>query len=232
MNNSQMIEQEKSVLRWGGLAGILGGILFILSMIVAQVLIPPAPSDLTELVARFPDVHILRVAENGLYLLGLVLGIPLFLTLLWTLRKTGLAPALFGSSLGIVGLISMAVSATPHVAHYPISELYQTMGAAPEAQATLGFMWEATWGVFNAPLYVGFLVGMIGFTLIGAAMLGSQTFSKGLSWMSVVLGAAGSVAAFLQMVDPASFIGVVPFFAYIIFYFVLGTKIYRLSKAS
>ena len=232
MNNSQMIEQEKSVLRWGGLAGILGGILFILSMIVAQVLIPPAPSDLTELVARFPDVHILRVAENGLYLLGLVLGIPLFLTLLWTLRKTGLAPALFGSSLGIVGLISMAVSATPHVAHYPISELYQTMGAAPEAQATLGFMWEATWGVFNAPLYVGFLVGMIGFTLIGVAMLGSQAFSKGLSWMSVVLGAAGIVAAFLQMVDPASFIGIVPFFAYIIFYFVLGTKIYRLSKAS
>ena len=231
MNNSQMIEQEKSVLRWGGLAGILGGILFILSMIVAQVLIPPAPSDLTELVARFPDVHILRVAENGLYLLGLVLGIPLFLTLLWTLRKTGLAPALFGSSLGIVGLISMAVSATPHVAHYPISELYQTMGAAPEAQATLGFMWEATWGVFNAPLYVGFFVGMIGFTLIGVAMLSAQAYGKGLGWMTIVLGVAGVVAAFLQMVDPASYIGVVPFFGYIIFYFVLGRKIYSLSKA-
>jgi len=26
MNNPQMIEQEKSVLRWGGLAGILGDI--------------------------------------------------------------------------------------------------------------------------------------------------------------------------------------------------------------
>jgi hypothetical protein len=87
-------------------------------------------------------------------------------------------------------------------------------------------------GVFDAPLYVGFFVGMIGFTLIGVAMLGSQAFSRGLSWMSVVLGAAGIVTAFLQMIDPASFIGVVPFFAYIIFYFVLGRKIYSLTMAS
>ena len=225
-----MIEQEKSVLRWSGLAGILGGILFILSMIVAEGLIPPAPSDLTELVARFPDIHMLRVAENGLYLLGLVLGVPLFLTLLWTLRKTGLAPALFGSSLGIVGLIGMIVSATPHVGLYPISELYQTTGFTPEAQVTLGLMWEATWGMFNAPLYVGFFVGMIGFTFIGVAMLNSQTYSKGLSWVTVVLGAAGVIASFFQMVDPASFVGVVPFFGYIIFYFILGRKVYSLSK--
>jgi hypothetical protein len=201
-------------------------------LIVAEVLIPSAPSELTELVARFPDIHMLRVAENGLYLLGLVMGVPLFLTLLWTLRKTGLAPALFGSSLGIVGLIGMIVSATPHVGHYPISELYQTTGITPEAQVTLGLMWEATWGMFNAPLYVGFFVGMIGFTFIGVAMLNSQTYSKGLSWMTVVLGSAGVVASFFQMVDPDSFIGVVPFFGYIIFYFVLGTKLYRLSKAS
>ncbi len=99
-----------------------------------------------------------------------------------------------------------------------------------EAQAALGLMWEATWGIFNAPLYVGFLVGMIGFTLIGVAILTSQIFGKAISWMSVVLGGAGVIAAILQMVDPASFIGVVPFFAYIIFYFVLGAKIYRLSK--
>ena len=72
---------------------------------------------------------------------------------------------------------------------------------------------------------------MIGFTLIGVAMLSSQDYSKGLGWMTVVLGAAGVVASFLQMVDPASYIGVVPFFAYIIYYFVLGRKIYSLSKA-
>ena len=232
MENSQMIKQENSVLRWGGLSGIIGGILFILSLVVAMVLIPAAPANLTELVARFPDVHILRVAENGLYLFGLILGVPLFLALFWAIKKTSLAPALFGSALGIVGLISMAISATPHVAHFSLSELYQSPGVSPEAQATLGLMWEATWGLFNAPLYVGFLVGMIGFTLVGIGMFGSQKFGKGLSWVIMVLGAAGIIAAFLQMIDPASLIGMVPFFAYIIFYFVLGIKVYKLSKSA
>ena len=32
MNNLQKMDQEKNVLRWGGLAGMLGGIAFILTM--------------------------------------------------------------------------------------------------------------------------------------------------------------------------------------------------------
>jgi hypothetical protein len=232
MNTSQMIEQEKSVLRWGGLAGILGGILFILSMIFAEVLMPPEPATLTGLVARFPDIHMIRVAENGAYLLALIFGVPLFLALFWDLRKTSLAPALFGSTLGIVGLIAMIVSATPHVAHSPLSELYHATGATLEAQATITLLWQATWGVFNAPLYVGFLVGMIGFTLIGVAMFGCPSYSKGFGWMSVVLGGAGLIAAVLQMINPASIVGAVSFLAYVSFYFVLGRKIYSRSKAA
>jgi len=231
MNNPQMIEQEKSVLRWGGLAGILGGIISILSMVVAVGFVPADPPTLTELVARFPDVQILRVAENVLYLLGLVSGLPLILALFFSLRKTSLAPALFGSTLSIVGLIGMIVSATPHVAHSPLSEIYHTPGTTLEAQETLGLIWQATWGVMDAPLYVGFFVGMLGFTLLGVAMFGSQDFGKSLRWVSVLLGAAGLVAALLQLIDPASEIGAVSFFAYIILYFVLGKKIYRLSKA-
>jgi hypothetical protein len=232
MNNPQMIGQEKSVLRWGGLAGILGGIILILSMLVAVVFIPADPPSFSELVARFPDVQMLRVAENVSYLLGLVLGIPLLLALFWSLRKTSLAPALFGSALGIVGLIGMIVSATPHVAHSPLSEIYHTIGTTLEAQETLGLIWQATWGIMDAPLYVGFFVGMLGFTLLGVAMFASQEFGKGLRWVSVVLGAAGFVAALLQLIDPASDIGALSFFAYIIFYIILGIKIYRLSKES
>jgi len=232
MNNPQMIEQEKSVLRWGGLAGILGGIILILSMVIAVVFVPADPPNFTELVARFPEVQIFRVAENVLYLLGLVLGIPLILALFWSLRKTSLAPALFGSALGIVGLIGMIVSATPHVAHSPLSEIYHMSGTTLEAQETLGLIWQATWGVMDAPLYVGFFVGMLGFTLLGVAMFGSPDFRKGLRWASVVIGVAGLVAAFLQLAAPATDIGAVSFFAYIILYFVLGRKIYRLSKDS
>jgi len=231
MDSSKKFDQEKSVLRWGGLAGIIGGVIFILSMVVVG-FIPADPPTYAGLVARFPDVIMLRVAENVLYLLGLVAGIPLILALFMSLRKTSLAPALFGSALGIVGLIAMIAFATPHVAHSPLSEIYQSPETTLEAQETLGLIWKATWGVTDTPLYVGFFVGMLGFTLLGIAIFKSPDFGKVLPWVSVVIGSVGFIAALLQLITPTSDIGAVSFFAYIVLYFVLGTKINRLSKAA
>lgn len=37
--------EEKSILRWGGLAGMLGGIIFILATIILLAFVPPAPGD-------------------------------------------------------------------------------------------------------------------------------------------------------------------------------------------
>jgi hypothetical protein len=230
MNDLQKTEEEKSVLRWGGLAGMLGGILFILVMVFVEVLIGPDPTNLTEWVTRFPDIHMARVVENGIYLVALILEVPLFLALFWALRKTRLAPALFGSALGILGLVAMVVSTTPHVAHAPLSDLYHAPGATPGDQATLALMWQATWGIFNAMLYVGFFVVPIGFILLGVAMPGTPAFGKGFGGVSVVLGVVGLVAAVLQMVDPASPIGAFSYFAIIIFCLVLGWRVYRLSR--
>jgi hypothetical protein len=231
MTDLQKIEQEKSVLRWGGLAGILGGIMFILVLILVTVIIGDDPSDLAGFVTRFPDIHATRVVENIIYLVALLLAVPLFLALYQALRKTSLAPALFGSVLGIVGLVSMVVSTTPHVAHAPLSDLYHAPGATPADQATLAILWQAIWGMFNAPLYVGFFVVPIGFILLGVGMLGVPTFGKGFGGVSVVLGGLGLIAAVFQMVDPASMAGVVSYFAIIIFCFVLGWKVYSLSRA-
>ena len=230
MNQSQSLDQEKSVLRWGGLAGILGSIIFVFVMAFVAILIGDGPADLKEIVARFPDIHILRVIENGAYLVALLLAILLLLALFWALRNESLAPALFGSALGIVGLVSMAISATPHVAHYPLSELFQVTGTAPEAQEAIALMWQGTWGVFNAPLYVGFFVVPLGLILLGVAMFGASDFGKGLGWMSVILGLMAFVASIIQMIDPASDVGALSYLLPIIVYFVLGIKVYRLSK--
>ena len=232
MNQSQRLDQEKSVLRWGGFAGVFGGIILVLVMVFVAVAIGSGPEDLKEVVARFPDIHMLRVIENGVYLVGLLLEILLFLALFYALRKDSLAPALFGSALGIVGLISMAISATPHVAHHPLSEIFQAAGTTAEAQEAITIMWQGTWGVFNAPLYVGFFVVPLGIILLGMAMFGASVFGKGLGWMSVVIGVLAFVAAISQMIDPAGDIGALSYIAPIIFYFVLGIKTYRLSKTS
>jgi len=232
MNELQKMEQEKSVLRWGGLAGMLGGILFILAMVFVGVFIPPDPADLAGWVMRFPDIRAARVVENVIYLVALILEVPLFLALYRALRKTSLAPALFGSVLGIVGLVAMVVSATPHVAHATLSDLYHAPGATPADQATLALLWQAIWGINDQMLYVGFFVVPIGLILLGVAMLGAPAFGKGFGGVSVVLGVLGIVAAVLQMVDPASMIGAGSYFAGVIFYLVLGWKVYSLSRAS
>jgi hypothetical protein len=231
MNQSQMLEQEKNVLRWGGLAGILGGTLSILVMVFVVVVIGADPAGIKDVVARFPEIHLLRVVENVVYLVALLFEIPLFLSLFWALRKESLAPALFGSVVGIVGLVSMAISATPHVAHYPLSELFQAPGATPEAQEAIAIMWQGTWGMFDAQLFVGFFVVPLGLILLGVAMFGASAFGKGLGWMSVAIGVVAFVAAVLQMIDPASDVGALSFLLPIIFYFILGRKIYILSKA-
>jgi hypothetical protein len=63
------------------------------------------------------------------------------------------------------------------------------------------------------------------------AMLGAPAFGKGFGGVSVVLGVVGLVAAVLQMVNPSSPIGAGSLFTCLIFYLVLGWKVYSLSRA-
>ncbi|MCP3677532.1 MAG: hypothetical protein GY721_08085, partial [Deltaproteobacteria bacterium] len=231
MNDLQKMEQEKSVLRWGGLAGMLGVFLFVLVWVVVGVFIPSDPADLAGWVTRFPDIRAARIVENGIYLVALILEVPLFLALYRALRKTSLASALFGSILGILGLVVMMVGSIPHIAHASLSDLYHAPGATPVDQATLALLWQATWGIFDAMLYVGFFVVPVGLIVLGVAMLGAPAFGKGFGGVSVVLGVVGLVAAVLQMVDPASMIGAGTYFACVIFYLILGWKVYSLSRA-
>jgi hypothetical protein len=179
---------------------------------------------------RFPDIRAVRTVEDSLYLVVLILWVAHFLALYRALRETSLAPALFGSVIGIVGLGVLAAGALPHVASVPISELYHAPGATPEDRATLVLLWQATEGIFDALFGVGLLLVPMGFASLGVAMLGSPAFGKGFGRLSVALGVAGVVAASVLLVDPLSpsaFVGVL---SLIIFHLVLGWKLYSLSR--
>ena len=122
-------------------------------------------------------------------------------------------------------------SISAHV-HAPLSDLYHAPGATPVDQAALALMWQATWGIFGAMLYVGFFVVPIGLILLGVRMLASPSFGRGFGWFSVVLGAIGLLAAVLKLIDPASMTGAGSYFACLIFYFVLGkSKVYRRPRS-
>ena len=223
------IDEERSVLRWGGLAGILGGIIFIVVFMVVIAFVGADPAEPEGEVARFPDIRAARTMEDSLYLVVLILWIAHSLALYRALRETSLAPALFGSFLGIVGLGVLAAGALPHVATAPISDLYHAPEATPEDQATLVLIWQATEGIFDALFGAGLLLVPIGFAALGVAMLGVPAFGKGYGGVSVVLGVIGVVAASVLLIDPLSpsaFIGVL---ALIVFHLVLGWKLYSLS---
>lgn len=228
MTNVQKMAEENSVLRWGGLAGILGGVILILVFGIVIVFVGPDPAEPTGLVERFPDVRAARTVENSLYLVVLILWATHFLALYRALRGTSLAPALFGSALSIFGLAVLAAGALPHVATTPISDLYHAPGATPEDQRALVLLWLATQGIFDALLVTGLFILPIGLIALGVAMLGAPAFGRGFGGMSVVLGVVGLAAACVLLVDvsPIAIFGVL---ALIVFHLVLGWKVFRLS---
>ena len=57
MNDLQKIEGEKSVLRWGGLAGVLGAIFLILAFVTRGAFVGLDPTGAEGPVMRFPDVR-------------------------------------------------------------------------------------------------------------------------------------------------------------------------------
>jgi hypothetical protein len=169
-------KQEAEVMRWGGLAGMFGAVLFVLVFAIVGVFVG-ADAGPEGAVMRFPDVRAARTVENGLYLVVLSLWAAHFLALFQALRSARLAPAMFGTGLGILGLTVLAVGAIPHAASVPISDLYHSPGVSSDDQATLVIVWQATQGVFNALLVTGLLIVPMSVIMLGVAMpSGRQQF--------------------------------------------------------
>ncbi|MCP4180783.1 MAG: hypothetical protein GY756_23735 [bacterium] len=228
MSDLQQIEQEKNIKRWGGLCGIIGGILFLIVFAFVIIFILPEPSVLKDRVIRFPDIKNLRVIENLVYLTALLMIIPLITALYQTLKKLKPALALLGFVFIIIGLASMIISSTPHVAHSKISALLQA--SITKDLETITLIWQAIGGIFEAMLYIGFLVIPVGFIFLGKAMFGTKVFGKGFGLVSMILGIIGVTAALLQLIFPASDSGALSYFSIIIFSFIFGTKTFKASK--
>jgi hypothetical protein len=222
-------DDDASVARWGGLAGISGSVLFVVVFAIVGIFAGPEPAGLAGPIARFPEIRVARTIENGLYLAVLALWVPLALALFRTLSRTRPASALFGSALSIFGLAVLAAGAVPHVVTSRLSGLYHADGATPDEQATLVLLWQANQGMFDALLLVGLLVMPVGVILFGLAMRRDPAFGKVTGNVSVALGAVGLGAATVMLIDPLSVVAALSVFALIGFHLVAGWKTYRLA---
>jgi Domain of unknown function (DUF4386) len=221
---------DRSVLRWGGLAGLGGGLLLIAVFAMVAVISGPDPAGPDGPIARFPDIRALRTVENSLYLAALILWIPLTVALYRRLRHVRPAAALFGATLNVVGLGVLAAGALPHVATARLSDLYHQPGATAGDRATLALLWQATQGMFDALLLTGLPMVCVGFILLGLAMRRDPAVRATPAAVSVLLGTAGLAAAAVAVADPRSPLVAVSLFALIAVHLVVGWKTYRLSR--
>jgi len=226
------MENEKSVLRWGGLAGILAFILWLVEMPLYGSIDPFTPEGLM----RFENVRVALGMSTILMMTIAILSVALVLTLYRALRGTNLAFALFGSVLGVVGYIATALGdASTFFAFAPISDLNQAPAATPETQATVVLLWQATQGITHTFFFVGSLFMTLCFIVLGVAMLRAPAFGRRFGGVSIVLGLIGLVGVVASLFV-AGETGVqvmgVAVFANIIFLPLFGWKLYRLSRAT
>lgn len=225
---------ERSVLKWGGLAGILGGIVFVFVPIVLFGFVPPTPTDPNAVVARFPSVSIAITVGNNIDFVADILNLALLLAVYRALRGTSLAPALFGTAMSILGLAVLFTETQTQVAFAPISDLYHQAGTTTAQQQTLGYIWQATQGMFFELDVAAGLLLSLGFVLIGIAMIRSSSFGKRVGVLSAILAAVATLGiALIPVLGEASVVpAVLALPVFVVLPILWGWKLYRLSRIS
>ena len=226
---AESISKEKSFLRWGGLAGILAGIFFILTIVTLVEFGPSTTATPAQLVMRFPDVRTALAVGNGFYFLVSVSLAGLALGLYKALRGPSPGPALFGTVLFVLGLGVTFIEDITQVAFDPISNLYHAPGATAADQATLTLIWQATQGMFNEFDVAATLLLSTGLIVLGVAMIRAPAFGKVFSGLSVAFGAAQIVGISSSSTNSVAY---APFalLAFLVFPVLFGWKLYSLSK--
>jgi len=236
----ESMREEKSLLRWGGLAGMLGSIVFILVPVILFGFVPQAPPgsftteggarvDPAALVMMFPGVRTTISVANFIDFVSDVLSLALVLALYRALRRTRLAPALLGSALWVLGLAVLFTETVTQVAFDPISTLYHAPGATPADQATLALLWQATQGIFFELDAAAVLLLSVGFIFLGVAMFRAPYFGRSVGGVTAVLGAAVLVTtSFFGITSTFAAVLLIPIF--IVLPILLGWKVYNLSR--
>ena len=228
---TSMDQVERTVLRLGGLAGILGGIVFTFVPIVLFGFVPPAPSDPTQVVARFPSIALPLTIGNNLNFISDMLDLALLVALYRALRGTSLAPALFGTVMSILGLGVIFTETQTQVAFAPLSGLYHASTTTPAQQITLSQIWTATQAMFFELDTAAGLLLALGFVVLATAMMKAPGFGKTTGSVSAVLAAIAFVGiALIPVLGETSIVAVLAVPVFIVLPILWGWKLYRLSK--
>ena len=222
-------DQDRQLVRWGGMAGVAGAILLIASAVVVTVLGLPDASDV-ETLTDFADIESGRIAEHFLYLGALVMFALHVVVLHRMLRVAHHAAALFGAVIATFGLVIMAASSMLHLSTSPLADLYTAPDASAEDLRAIEYAWHAAQSVFDTMLVTGVLLVPIGIVLFGVAMWRSSAFGPALTWFTVALGVIGIVGAVIAVIDPGSMFAAAAVLAIALFHLIIGWGTFRLGS--
>src|SRR5438105_2460636 len=220
--------EDTGVLRWGGLAGLAGVLLSILSIAIAAGFVPTQPGGLDVSIRSFPDARVAFTLGEPVLLAAYALFVLLFLGLNRALRRANPAPALFGTALGVLGLVLLLAGGIPAVAFGHLSDVYHGTASSGD-RATLVLVSHGVQAIFNETDTSGGILLTAGFVLLGQAMRRDPAFGHRLAWTSIALGIAAIVGISVISIgrdNPNDYAFVI---LVVVLPLVLGWKLYRLS---
>lgn len=225
------LEGERSLLRWGGLAGLAGGVIMIATILYQVVVLGTQTTAAGDgPIIRFPSVQTQIAVGQSLFLVGTILLVGVIVTLSRNLRGSSLSGALFGGTTSLLGLAVLAVEGEPNVAMAQISAQYHAAGATAAQQASAVVAWQATQGMFNEFDTCAYILLSVGFILLGAAMLRDPKFGQALGRASAVFGIVGLIGVSAFSVTSAAF-AIPALLTFVVFPLLFGGKLYRLAGA-
>lgn len=228
--SKSVLEQEQAALQWGGICGVLGSLSLVAVFVFLSVLIGLDMLAIEAEIQRFPDIRVIRVIENTMYLLAIALWSVHSVVLFIGLRRHALAPALLGVVFMILGLCVLAVGAIPHTMTDPISDLYHAAGASPARQDVLVIAWTAVQGLVDTLVITGLTLTPLGMGFLGLAMHRSPDYGRAFGRVGLFLAAAGFVSSIYILVGPSD-MAALGIFAVIFFHAILGWRSARLRLA-
>ena len=221
-----METQERSAVRWGGLAGMLGSFLMLAVFAFLSVFVGLETLEPEAALRRFPDIRWARIIENTAYLLTLALWAVHSVALTLALRRSRFALGLAAGVISFLGLGILAAGAVPHTAATAISDLYHAPGTSPDLRPVLVVAWEVSQAWVDTLVVTGIVLTPLGLLLFGVAFMTSRSYGAWTGWASVVLGMAGLYAAVAGLIEEGDIVGL-GVFALVFFHGIVGWKSFR-----
>ncbi len=221
-------EVKRSVLRVGGWAGILAGIIFIIGTVVGFVI--PAlgrpiafPPDLAQDLASFPENGTIVRAGISLVTLSLLLLLAFWAALYWSLREPSRVFARIGLGSGVLAVILLILNGQIVLQS---GHFFSALFADPASdQDVVVATYAAVRSLAEAAFTTGFFFLGLAFVGFGLAMRSHPAYQEGMVWLTVVLGVL-IVLLFMFI------LGLFSILLFVVLAVVLGRKVYSLAGAA